>query len=93
VLYDLGDALDDYARDPALRNDLGLLAIWTPGREGGDIEVVGLRLDYCHTGLADENDARWIGARLERACADLGTAAEPASDRLGRWQIRPSKSD
>ena len=31
VLYDLGDALDDYRVDPVLRNDLGILAIWRPG--------------------------------------------------------------
>src|SRR5436309_11810710 len=28
VAYDLGDALDDYAIDARLRNDLGLLALW-----------------------------------------------------------------
>ena len=26
VIYDLGDFIDDYATDPALRNDLGLLS-------------------------------------------------------------------
>ena len=92
ILYDLGDALDDYARDGELRNDLGLLAIWTPGEGGGELELVGLKLDYCHTGLAEGADASWIAARLESACADLGTAVEPASDTLGLWRIRRSKS-
>jgi hypothetical protein len=32
VLYDLGDALDDYAVDRELRN-LGILALWRPGGE------------------------------------------------------------
>jgi poly-gamma-glutamate synthesis protein (capsule biosynthesis protein) len=92
ILYDLGDALDDYARDAELRNDLGLLAIWTPGEGGGEVEVVGLKLDYCRTGIAAGDDARWIAARLQRACAELGTSVEPASDTLARWRIRRSKS-
>jgi poly-gamma-glutamate capsule biosynthesis protein CapA/YwtB (metallophosphatase superfamily) len=73
VLYDLGDALDDYAVDGRLRNDLGLLALWTPGGEP-DLELVGLRLEYCHTRLATGADADWIARRLERACDELGTA-------------------
>ena len=75
VLYDLGDALDDYRVDEALRNDLGLLALWRPGADP-DLELVGLRLDYCETGLAHGADADWIAARLKRACAELGTRAQ-----------------
>ncbi len=75
VLYDLGDALDDYAVDPELRNDLGLFAIWSPGADPA-LELVGLRLDYCHTRVASGADAEWIAARLKRACEPLGTAVE-----------------
>jgi poly-gamma-glutamate synthesis protein (capsule biosynthesis protein) len=75
VLYDLGDALDDYMIDPELRNDLGVLALWRPGADR-DLELVGLRLDYCETGLARGNDADWIAARLDRACAELGTSVQ-----------------
>jgi poly-gamma-glutamate synthesis protein (capsule biosynthesis protein) len=71
VLYDLGDALDDYAIDPALRNDLGVLALWRPRSR---LELVGLHLDFCRTDLAAGKDADWIAARLERACGELGTA-------------------
>jgi poly-gamma-glutamate synthesis protein (capsule biosynthesis protein) len=74
VLYDLGDALDDYRVDPELRNDLGVLAIWRP--DEGELELVGLRLDFCFTDLARGGDADWIADRLERACGALGTAAE-----------------
>jgi poly-gamma-glutamate capsule biosynthesis protein CapA/YwtB (metallophosphatase superfamily) len=70
VLYDLGDALDDYAIDPALRNDLGVLALWRP-RDG--LELVGLHLDYCRSELAAGKDADWIAARLEQACGEFGT--------------------
>jgi poly-gamma-glutamate capsule biosynthesis protein CapA/YwtB (metallophosphatase superfamily) len=75
VLYDLGDALDDYAVHPELRNDLGVLTLWRPGAER-DLELVGLRLDYCRTELARGTEADWIAARLERACAELRTGVE-----------------
>jgi hypothetical protein len=73
VLYDLGDALDDYAIDPGLRNDLGMLAMWRPA---GRLELVGLHLDFCRTELAAGKDADWIAARLERACGELGSSVE-----------------
>lgn len=72
--YDLGGAIDDYAVDRRLRNDLGLLALWRP-TERPELELVGLKLDYAHTGLADGRDAEWIARRLERACDELGTTA------------------
>jgi poly-gamma-glutamate capsule biosynthesis protein CapA/YwtB (metallophosphatase superfamily) len=72
ILYDLGDALDDYAIDARLRNDLGVLALWRPGGEP-EVELVGLHLDFCRTELAAGSDADWIAGRLETACAELGT--------------------
>jgi poly-gamma-glutamate capsule biosynthesis protein CapA/YwtB (metallophosphatase superfamily) len=75
VLFDLGDALDDYRVDRRRRNDLGLLGLWSPGAEP-EIELVGLRLHFCETELARGKDADWIAARLEKACAALGTRVE-----------------
>jgi poly-gamma-glutamate capsule biosynthesis protein CapA/YwtB (metallophosphatase superfamily) len=50
VLYDLGDFLDDYAIDPVLRNDLGLLFLVELNRAGPvRLEAVPLRLEFCHT--------------------------------------------
>jgi len=63
TLFDLGDVLDDHMVNPELRNDLGLLAIWRP-RSDPQLELVGLRLEYCHTRLAEGADADWIAARL-----------------------------
>ncbi|MDX6643324.1 MAG: hypothetical protein QOD76_1286 [Solirubrobacteraceae bacterium] len=71
VLYDLGDALDDYAVDDRLRNDLGLLALWRPAGTP-ELELIGLRGDFCHTRLATGEDAEWVARRLELACAELG---------------------
>jgi hypothetical protein len=85
VLTDLGDALDDYRIDPVLRNDLGLLAIWTPDAGDEELELVGLRLDFCRTGLATGPDADWIAVRLARACAPLGTRPERLAE--GRFRI------
>jgi poly-gamma-glutamate capsule biosynthesis protein CapA/YwtB (metallophosphatase superfamily) len=72
ILYDLGDALDDYRVDPWLRNDLGILTIWRPG--AGELELIGLHLEYARTGLAHDADADWIAARLQKACRELGTS-------------------
>ncbi len=87
VLFDLGDALDDYRVDPVLRNDLGVLAIWRPGAGIEELELVGLKLEFCYTGLARDEDADWIAVRLQSACAKLGTRVDRVTD--GRFRIRP----
>jgi poly-gamma-glutamate capsule biosynthesis protein CapA/YwtB (metallophosphatase superfamily) len=86
VLYDLGDFLDDYLVDRRLRNDLGLfwLVDLSADAEGTmrplGAEAVPLRLDFCHTRLADADDAAWIARRFRDACAALGTEAELRDD-------------
>jgi poly-gamma-glutamate synthesis protein (capsule biosynthesis protein) len=84
VAYDLGDALDDYAVDPELRNDLGVLGIWHVGADETWLELVGLFLDHCYTELARGAEADWIARRLETACGELGTSVE----RLGEQRFR-----
>jgi poly-gamma-glutamate capsule biosynthesis protein CapA/YwtB (metallophosphatase superfamily) len=83
ILFDLGDFLDDYAVDPELRNDLGLLFLVTLD-EGGPrrVEAVPLKLDFCHTRLADGDDAAWIRRRFRAACAGLGTEVMEEDGRL-----------
>lgn len=83
VLYDLGDFLDDYAVDPMLRNDLGLL--WLVHFEGPrpvGLEAVPLKLDYCHTRLADEEAAQWIEHRFTSACRAFGADVSTVEGRL-----------
>jgi len=82
VLYDLGDALDDYSTDPVRRNDLGLLAIWRPGTGDDQLQLVGLRLEYARTRLAAGADAEWIAARLGRACGKLGARVERIGEEI-----------
>jgi poly-gamma-glutamate capsule biosynthesis protein CapA/YwtB (metallophosphatase superfamily) len=84
VLFDLGDALDDYAVDRRLRNDLGLLALWRPGSHEASVELVGLRLDYCRTSLADGEAAEWIAGRLAAACRPLGSSVERVAEQRFR---------
>jgi poly-gamma-glutamate capsule biosynthesis protein CapA/YwtB (metallophosphatase superfamily) len=83
VLYDLGDFVDDYAIDPVLRNDLGLIFIVTiDGSELFSIEAVPLELDYCYTRLAEGDDARWIKERFASACDEFGTSVAEREGRL-----------
>jgi poly-gamma-glutamate capsule biosynthesis protein CapA/YwtB (metallophosphatase superfamily) len=83
ILYDLGDFLDDYATHPVLRNDLGLLWLVDLDNSGARrVEGLPLKLDYCHTRLAEGDDAAWIERRLRRASEALGSTARWANQRL-----------
>jgi poly-gamma-glutamate synthesis protein (capsule biosynthesis protein) len=83
VLYDLGDFLDDYAVDPALRNDLGLLFLVTlEGRRAVSAEALPLKLEYCYTRLASGEEADWVRHRFRAACEALGTMVRESGDRL-----------
>jgi poly-gamma-glutamate capsule biosynthesis protein CapA/YwtB (metallophosphatase superfamily) len=83
VLFDLGDLVDDYAADPVLRNDLGLLWLLTvKDTVATTVQAVPLHLGYCHTTLARGDDATWIRRRFRRACAALGTDVADAEGRL-----------
>jgi len=74
VLFDLGGFIDDYAVDPVLRNDLGLLWLVTLDEIGPrELEAVPVTLDLCRTRLADGADAAWVERRLSDACRALGT--------------------
>jgi poly-gamma-glutamate synthesis protein (capsule biosynthesis protein) len=88
LLYDLGDALDDYAVDSALRNDLGMLAIWRPGAPETELELVGLALEHCRTRLAGGDEAEWIARRLTTASERLGTRVERVGEQ--RFRVAPT---
>jgi poly-gamma-glutamate capsule biosynthesis protein CapA/YwtB (metallophosphatase superfamily) len=83
ILYDLGDFLDDYAVDRELRNDLGLLFLVDLERARPvRLEAVPLKLEFCHTRLAADEDAAWIRNRFTGACRGLGTEVREERDRL-----------
>jgi poly-gamma-glutamate capsule biosynthesis protein CapA/YwtB (metallophosphatase superfamily) len=91
LIFDLGDALDDYRVDPRLRNDLGVLAIWRPGDPECELELVGLELDFCFTRIATGEAADWIAKRLDRACRRLGARVEKFSET--RFRVYESQAD
>lgn len=73
ILYDLGDLIDDYPVDPALRNDLSLMFLVTfephlPVR----VEAVPLKLEYGRTRLARGTEREWVIERFASACAPFG---------------------
>jgi poly-gamma-glutamate capsule biosynthesis protein CapA/YwtB (metallophosphatase superfamily) len=83
VLYDLGDFLDDYAVDPVLRNDLGLLVLVELETDGPSrIEAVPLELGYAYTRIARGAEADWIRRRFREACAAFGTEVVEEDGRL-----------
>jgi poly-gamma-glutamate capsule biosynthesis protein CapA/YwtB (metallophosphatase superfamily) len=83
ILWDLGDFLDDYAVDPVLRNDLGLLFLVTLDETGPRrLAAVPLKLDFCFTRLAGGEDARWIAGRFRDACLAMGTEPRLEGGRL-----------
>lgn len=83
VVFDLGDFIDDYAVDPLLRNDLGMLMVATLGEEGLErLEVVPLALDFCFTRLAQNEEYAWVRDRFTEACAAFGTEVVDTGERL-----------
>ena len=83
TFFDLGDFVDDYAVDPLLRNDLGLLFVVT--WDGGlpvRLNAYPLFLDFCFTRLARGEEARWIRERFRAACANFGTEMDIQDGRL-----------
>jgi poly-gamma-glutamate capsule biosynthesis protein CapA/YwtB (metallophosphatase superfamily) len=83
VAYDLGDFLDDYARHPERRNDLGLLWLFTVETgEVAAVEAIPLRLHHAFTELADGEDRAWIVRRLRAASAPFGSRVDDTGDRL-----------
>jgi hypothetical protein len=89
-IFDLGDFVDDYAVDPVLRNDLGLLFLVELDARGvAGLEAVPLTLDYAHTRLARGAEAAWIARRFVEACHELGTHADWDGSRLSvHWRGR-----
>lgn len=83
VLFDLGDFLDDYAVDPVLRNDHGLLFRVTLDEAGPvRLEALPLFLEFCRTRVARGEEAAWIHRRFREACAGFETEVSEEEGRL-----------
>jgi poly-gamma-glutamate synthesis protein (capsule biosynthesis protein) len=83
ILYDTGDVLDDYAVDPVLRNDHGMLFRLTADAAGPiALTMQPLSLSFAQVDLAEGEAAEAIRARFIRLSAALGTAVRPGPDGL-----------
>jgi poly-gamma-glutamate synthesis protein (capsule biosynthesis protein) len=83
TLFDLGDFIDDYAVDPMLRNDLGLLWLVTLDVDGPHrVEGVPVRLEVGHTRRASDVEAMLLLALLEERCAAVGSTIRREGERL-----------
>jgi poly-gamma-glutamate synthesis protein (capsule biosynthesis protein) len=83
ILYDSGDALDDYAVDPILRNDQSLVFVLEIDPEGlRALTLIPIRLRYGEVGLAKGADLKEIQARIVARSAELGTNVERVDDTL-----------
>ena len=83
TLFDLGDFLDDYAVDPRLRNDLGLLWLVTLDASGPRrVEGVPLRLEFAHTRVADRHETALLHSLLRERCAAVGSSVHREGERF-----------
>jgi poly-gamma-glutamate capsule biosynthesis protein CapA/YwtB (metallophosphatase superfamily) len=83
TLFDLGDFIDDYAVDRALRNDLGLLWLVTLDAGGPRrVEGVPVRLEPARTRAATAVEAMVLLALLEERCAAVGASVRREGERL-----------
>lgn len=83
VCYDVGDFVDDFVVDPALRNDLGLLVFVTFDESGPTrLAALPLALDFCYTRPATGDDYTWVRDRFVAACRTFGTDVREDDGRL-----------
>jgi poly-gamma-glutamate capsule biosynthesis protein CapA/YwtB (metallophosphatase superfamily) len=83
VLFDLGDFVDDYAVDRALRNDLGLLWMVTLDAAGPlRVEGVPVKLEFTHTRRTSDVETTLLLALLEERCAAVGSRVRREGERL-----------
>lgn len=82
VIYATGDLVDDYAIDERYRNDLQLLfEVSVENGQPAAARALPLRLHYARTEPAEGEDRRWIEARFEEFCSDVGSTVEAE----GEW--------
>jgi poly-gamma-glutamate synthesis protein (capsule biosynthesis protein) len=83
ILYDTGDLVDDYAVDPALRNDLSGLFLVQVGANGVErLEVLPVHIGGCRVNLAEGTERSWTLNRIARLSEELGTTFIPTETGL-----------
>jgi poly-gamma-glutamate synthesis protein (capsule biosynthesis protein) len=93
ILYDTGDIVDDYAVDPELRNDYGLLyRLQVQGSRVQDIELIPTRIENCQVNFAKGADSHAISARMQGLCAEMGTHLQEKDGTLLVECVRPTSA-
>ena len=88
IIYAAGDLVDDYAVDPYLRNDLGLLfKLIIDNDQVNKIILHPLYLDFCKTLPADNEQTQFIEKRMQKLCSAFNTKLE--HDDLDQLTISP----
>lgn len=82
ILYDCGEFVDDYAVDPVLRNDWGLLYALKFDKRIRDVELTPLFIDNCQVNLATGPTWEAIAERVQMLSAELGTPVSREGVRL-----------
>lgn len=83
ILYDCGEFVDDYAVDPVLRNDWGLLyRLYIQNQHVQKVELLPLLIDNCQVNLATGPDRAAILERQQMLSAELNSTVSREGDRL-----------
>jgi poly-gamma-glutamate synthesis protein (capsule biosynthesis protein) len=83
IIYDAGDFVDDYAVDPVLRNDLGLLfSLQIEERRVSRIELIPVKIAGCQVNIATGQTYRNITERIRALSAEMKTAVHQEDERL-----------
>jgi poly-gamma-glutamate synthesis protein (capsule biosynthesis protein) len=83
VIYDAGEFVDDYAVDPELRNDLGLLfRLQLTDSRIDQMELMPISIDDCQVNLAKGSTRDTIVRRIEALSAEMGTHIRSDDNRL-----------
>jgi poly-gamma-glutamate synthesis protein (capsule biosynthesis protein) len=83
ILYDTGDFVDDYAVDPALRNDLSALFLLRARPPAiSRIDLLPVAIGRCQVNRARGEDREWFERRFTALCAELGTEVRATANGL-----------
>ncbi len=83
ILYDCGEFVDDYAVDPVLRNDWGLLyRLHLESERIREVELLPLAIDNCQVNLATGPDRDGIAQRIDMLSSEMGTSVQREGLRL-----------
>jgi poly-gamma-glutamate synthesis protein (capsule biosynthesis protein) len=75
VLYSTGDFVDDYAVDPAERNDLSFLfGVVVQDKRIRRLVLYPVKIDHLQVNRAPADDAAWVNSWMRARCALFGTS-------------------